>query len=99
MIDNYVDKKFLDIISYIKVEVTIITSNKCNLTDIDIDKYNTEYHNLEIKYNSSFHDRFMIIDNNVLYHCGASFKDLGKKCFAITKVEEQTILENLMKKL
>ena len=70
-------------------------------TDIFIwkDKYNTEYHNLEIKYNSSFHDRFMIIDNNVLYHCGASFKDLGKKCFAITKVEEQTILENLMKKL
>lgn len=99
LIDNYVDKKFLDIISYIKVQVTIITSNKCNLTDIDIDKYNTEYHNLEIKYNSSFHDRFMIIDNNVLYHCGASFKDLGKKCFAITKVEEQTILENLMKKL
>lgn len=99
LIDNYVDKKFLDVVSHVKVQVTIITSNKCNLTDTDIEKYNTEYHNLVIKYNSSFHDRFMIIDNNVLYHCGASFKDLGKKCFAITQIEEITVLENLIKKL
>lgn len=99
LIDNYVDKKLLDIICNIKVKITIITSNKCNLTNTDIEKYNTEYHNLELKYNSNFHDRFIIIDNNILYHCGASFKDLGKKCFALNKIEEKEILENLQKKL
>lgn len=95
LIDNYVDKKFLDIIANIKVQVILITSNKCNLTDIDISKYNSEYHNLEIKYNSGFHDRFIIIDNNTLYHCGASLKDLGKKCFALNKIEDKYLLNKL----
>ena len=81
------------LIRNIKVGVTLITSNKCNLTDTDISKYNSEYHNLEIKYSSSFHDRFIIIDNDTLYHCGASLKDLGKKCFAITEIEEENILK------
>lgn len=99
IIDNYVDKKFLDIISHISVNVILITSNKCNLKDIDINKYNSEYHNLEIKINNTFHDRFIIIDNHILYHCGASLKDLGKKCFALTKIEEIEILDNLKTRL
>lgn len=99
LIDNYVDKKFLDIISNVKLKITLITSNKCNLTNADISKYNSEYHNLEIKYNNNFHDRFIIIDNNTLYHCGASLKDLGKKCFALNKIEDAEILENLLNKL
>jgi len=99
IIDNYVDKKFLDIISNVKVRVVLITSNKCNLTNTDISKYNSEYHNLEIKYSDKFHDRFIIIDDSILYHCGASLKDLGKKCFALSRIEEIEILENLKKKL
>ena len=39
-----------------------------------------------------FHDRFIIIDNKELYHCGASIKDLGKKCFAINKIEDESII-------
>ena len=46
-----------------------------------------------------FHDRFIIIDNKMLYHSGASFKDLGKKCFAITKIVDNNILEELLDKL
>lgn len=52
-----------------------------------------------IKCDNSFHDRFIIIDKKILYHCGASFKDLGKKCFAITKMEDKEILENLLVKI
>lgn len=99
LIDNYVDKKFLDIVSNVKVKVVLITSNNCNLTRIDIKKYNSEYHNLEIRYSNKFHDRFIIIDDESLYHCGASLKDLGKKCFAINIIEDKEILENLGKKL
>ncbi|MGN1301085.1 MAG: hypothetical protein ACI4U9_00925, partial [Clostridia bacterium] len=54
----------------------------------DIQKFNKEYPNLEISKTNKFHDRFIIIDNEELYHCGASLKDLGRKCFAINKIEE-----------
>ena len=46
-----------------------------------------------------FHDRFIIIDDNDLYHCGVSFKDLGKKCFAINKINSTDILRELKNKL
>ena len=53
---------------------------------------------MTIKYSNIFHDRFIVIDN-ILYHVGASFKDLGKKCFAISKIEDKNILNNLMKEI
>ena len=62
-----------------------------------ISKYQSQYNNLTIKINNSFHDRFIIIDDNILYHCGASFKDLGKKCFAINRIDNKEILNNLKK--
>ena len=49
--------------------------------------------------NDFYHDRFIIIDRKRLFHCGASFKDLGNKCFEKSKIEENDILENLLKKL
>ena len=39
--------------------------------------------------NDSYHDRFIIIDRKIVFHCGASFKDLGKKCFAINEIENK----------
>lgn len=72
------------------VEVTLITNNNY-LTKLDINKFNMEYPNLKIKYLNLFHDRFMIIDND-LYHIGASLKDLGKKCFGINKIEDSIYL-------
>ena len=56
---------------------------------------NKEYPTLKLAKTNKFHDRFIIIDEIELYHCGASIKDLGKKCFAISKVENKEMLEML----
>ena len=58
-----------------------------------------QYKNVDLIINNTFHDRFIIIDKKLLYHSGASFKDLGKQCFEISKIEEEEILEKLLKKL
>lgn len=47
--------------------------------------------------NDSFHDRFIIIDRKKLYACGASFKDLGKKCFAINQINNDYYLTEILK--
>lgn len=64
-----------------------------------IKKYNCEYSNIEFKNLDIFHDRFLIIDRKKLYSCGASFKDLGKKCFAINEIESQKIIDALLEKI
>lgn len=96
IIDNYIDKSILDILSKIDKEVIIIT-NKYN--NDDYDKYRKQYKNITLKINNSFHDRFIIIDKKLLYHCGSSFKDLGKKCFETSKIEDNEILERLLLKI
>lgn len=79
------------------VDVEIVTSSHY-LTKLDINKFNSKYRNLEIKYSNIFHDRFIIIDNT-LYHVGASLKDLVKKCFAISKIEDKNYLDKIIKTL
>ena len=96
IIDNYADKKLFDIIRNINVKVKIYTEN---IDNISKEKHQKQYSNIEIINTNIFHDRFIIIDNKVLYHSGASFKDLGKKCFAITKIEDNNILKELLDKL
>ena len=59
-------------------------------------KFNKEYPTLKVAKSNKFHDRFIIIDNKELYHCGASIKDLGKKCFAINKIEDISIIDKLV---
>ena len=99
IIDNYIDKCILDMLVYKKenVEVTLITSSHY-LTKLDINKFNKQYPNLVIKYSNIFHDRFLIIDNT-LYHVGSSLKDLGKKCFAINKIEDIEYLDRILEKI
>ena len=96
IIDNYVDKTILDITCLLDKNITIIT-NKYN--KIDYEKYQKQYENLEIIINNKFHDRFIILDKKILYHSGASFKDLGNKCFAINRIEDENILKELMEKM
>ncbi len=96
IIDNYIDRKILDIISKTEKKITIIT-NKYN--NADYTKYKKQYHNINLVINNHFHDRFIIIDKKILYHCGASFKDLGKKCFAITKMEDEKYLIELLREI
>ena len=96
IIDNYIDKNILDILSKTNKQVTLIT-NKYEIQDYE--KYKEQYNNVTLVINNSFHDRFIILDKKILYHSGASFKDLGKKCFAITKIESKEILKSLLNKL
>ena len=96
IIDNYIDRILLNIVSKIKKKVIIVT-NKYN--NQDYEKYKKQYTNVKLIINNNFHDRFIIIDKKMLYHSGASFKDMGKKCFEISRIEDRDILERLLKKL
>ena len=78
------------------VEVVILTSNKSNIQNIDIQKLNKEYPILKIAKTNKFHDRFIVLDNEEMYHLGASIKDLGKKCFGINKIEDIEIIKKII---
>ena len=78
------------------VEIVILTSDKSNIQQIDIQKFNKEYPILKVAKTNKFHDRFIIIDNEEMYHLGASIKDLGKKCFGINKIEDVEIMEKIL---
>lgn len=93
LIDNYVDKSLFDILSKTNKNVLVIT-NKYN--NENYSKYKMQYNNVKLVINNNFHDRFIIIDKKILYHCGASFKDLGKLCFEISKIDDKTILNCLL---
>lgn len=96
IIDNYLDKNILDVFASIQKDVLIVTKN---INKKDLEMYEHQYQNVKIIKNDSFHDRFIIIDKKTLYHCGASFKDLEKKCFAITKMTDEEILSQLLVKI
>ena len=98
IIDNYVDDSILDILTKKKqdVEVVVLTSENSNITKLDIQKFNKEYPILKIAKTNKFHDRFIVVDNKELYHCGASIKDLGKKCFGITLIKYDAIIDKII---
>ncbi len=95
IIDSYADNTMLDIISKIDKMVVLICTNK-KLKNMDLSKYNKQYSNLKVVYNNSFHDRYFILDNNILYHCGASINCLGYKVFGINKIEDDIIKDKLI---
>ena len=86
IIDNYMGKILLDELRNINKKIIIITSN---INDTLKKKYLKQYNNIKFINNESYHDRFIIIDRKRVFHCGASFKDLGKKCFAINIIENK----------
>lgn len=98
IIDNYIDDSILKMLAKKKnnVEVVILTSNKSNIENLDIHKFNKEYPILKVAKTNKFHDRFIVIDNKEMYHLGASIKDLGKKCFAINQIEDMEIVEKII---
>ena len=100
LIDGYVDLSVLQRLAKKQkgVNVTIYTDPKTKLTAQDVQNFNAQYPTLTLNYTTKMHDRFMIIDNKVLYHIGASLKDLGKKCFAFEILDASiipAILQNL----
>ena len=93
IIDNYIGKVLLDELRNINKKIIIISSN---INDTLKKKYLKQYNNIKFINNESYHDRFIIIDRKKVFHCGASFKDLGKKCFAINEIENKIEREKLI---
>ena len=91
LIDNYIDDSILTLFSKRNknVFVKIFTKDVSKQLLLDLTKYNLQYPLIEIKEFKKSHDRFLIIDNNEVYHIGASLKDLGKKWFAFSKFNKE----------
>ena len=96
IIDNYLGKALLDILRNINRNIIIISSN---VDETLKNKYLKQYNNIKFIKNSSYHDRFIIIDRNIVYHCGASFKDLGKKCFSIHEINDKEYVKTILKNI
>lgn len=94
IIDNYAGKELLDILKKIDKHIIIVSKN---IDEVLKEKYQKQYTNITFINNNTFHDRFIIIDKKILYSCGSSFKDLGKKCFAICEFNDQEYLIRLLK--
>ena len=101
LIDNWATVETLDLFAKKRkgVRLTIFTSEHYDkkgvphrkISPADIKTFNAQYPKLTVRYNESFHDRFLIIDDKELYLIGASLKDLGTKCFGFTKMDAAQI--------
>ena len=89
----------LDIIRRLKINVILIIKKDNLLTKQDIDKYNKQYKNLKIVYNNTFHDRYFILDNELIYHCGASINRIGYKTFCINILSDDGVKESLISEI
>lgn len=99
LIDNYINDEVLTLLDKRNKEVKaiIFTKNVSKKLLLDIKKYNEQYNNLKLKEFKDSHDRFLIIDEENIYHFGASLKDLGKKWFAFSRFDKETI--DILKRL
>ncbi len=99
LIDGYVDEKIINILkqknSSIKLKI-LTNNNTVNSITPYIDSYKKQYGDLEIKGTNAFHDRFLIIDRNCIYHFGASLKDVGNKGFMFSSIEEPLIKSQIL---
>lgn len=94
LLDNYVDESVLTLFTKRKSGVEVIIYSKdFNLsTKMDLDKFKSQYGDINFCEFDLSHDRFLIIDDEEIYHFGASLKDLGKKWFAVSKFEKQALV-------
>jgi len=99
IVDGYADKYTLDLIKNINVKVILIVKTKTLLKEMDIDKYNSQYKNLKIIYDDTFHDRYFIIDKKDVYHCGTSLNRIGTKTFSINVLEDEIVKQSLLERI
>jgi hypothetical protein len=100
LIDNYIDESTLTHLSKKTkaVKVLLLTKTITRQLALDVKKANEQYGNFELQPFTKSHDRFLIIDHKEVYHLGASLKDLGKKWFAFSKLEKNSIA-NIIKEI
>ena len=101
LVDNYVDVGTLNILSKKNGDVSVIiyTVKKTRSSNKDVETFNRQYPKLEVKYTGVFHDRFLILDDERAYHIGASLKDAGKKCFAISLLNDSGVIYDILQRL
>ncbi|MBQ9267662.1 MAG: ORF6N domain-containing protein [Clostridia bacterium] len=99
IIDGYADKTVLDIARKLKCEVILITKTQSSISKIDISKYNSQYSNLKIVYDNSFHDRYFILDGDKVYHCGTSINHAGSRTFSINLLEDKIVKKSLIENI
>ena len=89
LVDNYVDDSVLLLLSKRRpvVAATIYTKKISAQLALDLQKHRSQYPAIEVKPIAGFHDRFLLLDGHSLYHLGASLKDLGKQCFAFSRLD------------
>ena len=89
LIDNYIDESTLVLFTKrdAKVDMKIYTKTISKQLKLDLEKHNAQYPKIDIEIFDLSHDRFLIIDEKDIYHFGASLKDLGKKWFAVSKMD------------
>ena len=80
-------------------KVIIITKKNNLLTNQDIKIYNEQYNNLKVIYDNTFHDRYFIIDNKTVYHCGTSINRIGHKTFSINLLEDEELIKPMIKNI
>lgn len=101
LIDGYVDINTLNLLSKKKEDVSVViyTYERTRLSNIDVTNFNAQYPALDVRYTNVFHDRFLILDENIVYHVGASLKDAGRKTFGITLINDEGIIKDILQRL
>lgn len=99
IIDSYADNVILDIIKRLETKVIVITKPNNLLTKQDIEIYNKQYNNLKVIFDNTYHDRYFIIDNEEIYHCGTSINRIGYKTFSITLMNDEDTYNKLLDKV
>ncbi|MBL1244898.1 MAG: virulence RhuM family protein [Sulfurimonas sp.] len=99
LIDNFIDESTLVLFTKrdANIKTIIYTKTISKELQLDLKKYNAQYQTIEIKKFDLSHDRFLIVDEKEVYHFGASLKDLGKKWFAVSKMDIEVL--NIMERL
>ena len=102
LIDDNVDNQTLDILSrkQDKVSAILVTDDRnTRLTAKEEQSFNDQFGGLEVRYSRKFHDRFLILDDEELYYCGASLKDAGRKVFALGQIHDNEYLQGILSRI
>jgi len=100
LIDNYIDESTLTLLAKKnnQVKVFLLSKTISKQLALDVKKANEQYGDFEIKEFNKSHDRFLIIDESEVFHLGASLKDLGKKWFAFSQMNKNSV-ESILKSI
>lgn len=96
IVDRFTDKTMLDMIKNLKVKVILITGRNTKITKLDIDRYNSTYNNLSIYYSDVIHDRYIILDRNIMYHSGNSINHIGYRGSSIDIINDESAKKGII---